>query len=38
MYFGTYYNDICVELSLSNDKDCYDIIEGNLALGVFNVE
>ncbi|CAD8156622.1 unnamed protein product [Paramecium pentaurelia] len=38
MYFGIYYGDICNELGLTRSDTCYTIIEGNLELGIFNVE
>ena len=38
MYFGIYYGDICNELGFKTNDTCYSIIEGNLELGIFNVE
>ncbi|CAD8055652.1 unnamed protein product [Paramecium primaurelia] len=38
MYFGIYYGDICNELGFDRKDLCYQIIEGNLELGIFNVE
>ncbi|CAD8148074.1 unnamed protein product [Paramecium pentaurelia] len=38
LFFQTYYGDICSIINKNNDTKCYKIIEGNLQLGIYNVE
>ncbi|CAD8062060.1 unnamed protein product [Paramecium sonneborni] len=38
LFFSTYYGDVCSIINQENDSNCYKIIEGNLQLGIYNVE